>query len=130
MCIWYVGGQLAETGVARECAAQLQFARGELAAVLPWIDFSGVAWATLEIDRAEGLQPTGGRPDTPVLTSVDRVIVAWPTKLAMAPRLAQWIETQLLAEGVQPMPGELPDIPQWPRPELASYPWDGELQWN
>ena len=60
-----------------------------------------------------------------------RVIAAWPTKLALAPLLAEQIEEVLSSLGVRPRPADLRALANWPRPGIAVYPWDREaLEWS
>lgn len=84
---WYLGGQLAETGVARSEEEQINFARKELAEVIPWVDVQDCDFTTLRIDRAEAGQEEGLRPDNPFAGRFGNVIVCWPTKLTLAPML-------------------------------------------
>ncbi|NJM13547.1 MAG: glycerol-3-phosphate dehydrogenase, partial [Synechococcaceae cyanobacterium SM1_2_3] len=58
-------------------------------------------------------------------------IAAWPTKLALAPLLAERIIALLPTLDVQPQPLNLQMLADWPRPEIAPPPWDWEhLQWS
>lgn len=125
--IWYLGGQLAEDGVQRDAKSQIEKARAELAALLPWVDVGGVRWQTLRVDRAEPRQADGGRPSEAFLSSEGPVITAWPVKMALAPLLADRVL------GLMTEPGARRDgdtqLPSWPQPEYAPPPWD-ELPWN
>jgi glycine/D-amino acid oxidase-like deaminating enzyme len=40
---WYLGGQLAESGVARNKAEQIEFAKTELATIMPWLAIPGAS---------------------------------------------------------------------------------------
>ncbi|MHD0215551.1 hypothetical protein ACQZEU_12525, partial [Corynebacterium diphtheriae] len=83
--VWYMGGDIAETeGVHRTPAEQIATAQKELAHLLPWIDMSQTQWATLRVDRAEPLQTGLTRPDNAFLAEQGRLLVGWPTKLALA----------------------------------------------
>lgn len=84
---WYLGGAIATDGVERTRDAQIDFARSELAELTPWVDLSRAHFSTLRIDRAEPLQPRGGRPDEAFVHERGGVITAWPTKLSLAPHL-------------------------------------------
>lgn len=91
---WYLGGNLAEKGISQTDAELITSAKAELTALFPWLDFSDLVYDIIDINRAEGV--TGGkRPDTPVLVQQGNVLIGWPTKLAMAPVLANQILTQL-----------------------------------
>ncbi|MDU8429777.1 FAD-dependent oxidoreductase [Pseudomonas syringae pv. actinidifoliorum] len=122
-CVWYLGGDLAEAdGVAREPDAQIAVARKELEALLPWVDLSQAQWATLRVDRAEPAQSGLVRPDNAFLDSQRRLMVGWPTKLALAPDFADRVLSHLSKDGIHPTPqAPLLDAP---RPPLAIPVWD------
>ena len=121
--LWYLGGNLAEKGVERSRAEQIEAARAELAELLPWVDGEALEWATFAIDRAEVATAGGRRPDDCYLARHGRYLVAWPTKLALAPRLADQVLDQL---GPPLAKGPLPELPP---PPLARPPWE-EVRWN
>ncbi len=126
--VWYIGGQPAEEGVKRSDAEQIAATRAELQGLLPWVDFASCEWATLDIDRAEVRMGDGGRPDDCYVAAVGSVITAWPTKLALAPRLADKVIEQLEQAGIGPA-GEFA-VPDWPHAEQAPLPWQEEEQWH
>ena len=129
--VWYLGGGLAEEGVQRDRHEQIRAARRELAALLPWVDWSQVAFATFTVQRAEARQPQGARPAEPSIIHAGRVLAAWPTKLALAPLLAERIEEILRTLGVRPHSANLQPLANWPRPAIAVSPWDREdLAWS
>lgn len=99
--VWYIGGQVAERGVDLSPEAQIMEARRELAACVPWVNTSGCRWATARWERAEGLAADGRRPDLPVLHSSALVSVAWPSKLALAPLLADQVVACLGERGIR-----------------------------
>ncbi len=121
--IWYLGGGLAETGVERDTATQIQTAQHLLQRLLPWVDLTDCTWFTDRVDRAEGAQRRGNRPDGPVATSVStNLITAWPTKLALAPLLAEKI-CSLLGEAFI-TPQAKPTEHNWPCAPMGEYIWD------
>ncbi len=129
--IWYLGGGLAEDGVKRDRLDQIRAARRELAALLPWAEWSRVEFATFTVKRAEARQSSGARPTGPGLFRDGRTIAVWPTKLALAPLLAEQVEQVLRTLGLRPKPADLRLLADWPRPEVAVYPWDREdLAWS
>ena len=127
--VWYVGGRIAETGVERDLEGQIQAARDELRAVLPWLDFRAVAFSTVRIDRAERATADGRRPEQAFVSSEAGVVTVWPTKLAFAPRAAQWVLAALHAEAVAPGEGAVEPLPL-PRPPLATLPWERVSRWS
>lgn len=127
--VWYVGGAIAETGVTRSEPEQIEAAKQEVQACMPWVDFarSDLRWKTGHINRAEGLTASGSRPDVPVVVrggAEGRVVIAWPTKLAFAPAMAEMIEREAMERGGPSGSGE-------PGPigvggaglEVAKLPW-------
>ncbi len=99
---WLVGGAIAESGVPRNEAEQVAAAAAELRACLPWLEWSGVRLATGRVDRAEGCTTTGARPDGAVVLRRGAVVLAWPTKLALAPVMAAEVVAALGAGGGTP----------------------------
>ena len=122
--VWYLGGQIAEEGVKRSAKDQIQITKKELAALFPWLDFSNALFASFLIDRAEGLQSDGRRPDSFYLKEIKNYIVAWPTKLALAPSLANAILDCLQKVNFQPKKQELSALKEWPHPAIKKPIWD------
>ena len=123
--VWYIGGQIAEDGVERSDAAQIACARKEIAELIPWLSQDGMQWATLDVNRAEVRHADGHRPDTFYARQQGRIITAWPTKLALAPLLAQQVLE--LIGGIEKTRCELPD---WPTPSFAEFPWCEPARWG
>jgi glycerol-3-phosphate dehydrogenase len=128
--VWQIGGQIAEKeGVARSEAEQVAFARDELRAVVPGLDLSGVRMGTYRIDRAEARSADGARPNDAQCVVEGNTITAWPTKLALAPRLAE-----RLVELLDPPRGGASEdvaVPEdWPRPPIAQPPWETTESWT
>lgn len=121
--VWYLGGDIAEAdGVARNEAEQIAAAEKELRDLLPWIDLASAKWATLRVDRAEPVQNGLARPDNAFLADQGRLLVGWPTKLALAPDFADRVITALERDGIRPtQPAPLPELP---RPSLAQPVWE------
>lgn len=122
--VWYIGGQIAEEGVKRDAKNQIQVARKELEELFPWLDFSKAEFATFFVDRAEALQADGKRPDSYYAKSIENIIAAWPTKLALAPKLADYIIENLKKENITPHAADLRPLRAWPIPALAKAVWD------
>ncbi|WP_217476141.1 NAD(P)/FAD-dependent oxidoreductase [Stutzerimonas stutzeri] len=124
--LWYLGGDLAEAdGVARDEAAQIAAAKKELAELVPWIDLTSAQWATLRIDRAEPAQSALARPDNAFLADQGRLLVGWPTKLALSPDFADRVQAALVRDGIRPQPH--PVLPELPRPAVTGPFWQGLL---
>ena len=121
--VWYLGGDIAEAeGVARSEAEQIAEAQRELRKLLPWVDLSAARWATLRVDRAEPAQSGLLRPDSAFLADQGRLLVGWPTKLALAPNFADRVFEALDRDGIRPAAGQT--LPELPRPPLARPVWE------
>jgi glycine/D-amino acid oxidase-like deaminating enzyme len=121
---WLVGGELAERGVERSQEEQINAARQELAQGLPWIDLSACAFSTFRVDRAEGRTPGGKRPDEPVVTELNKIVGAWPTKLVLAPVLADRIATLFERDDVPRTVGDA--IEHAESIAVGMRPWEGQ----
>ncbi|GAB1263143.1 FAD-dependent oxidoreductase [Aurantivibrio plasticivorans] len=89
--VWSLGGSLAEQGVKQTPAQLIAAAKKELNDLFPWLDFNDAEWSTSKIDRAEAKQRNFMRPDKAFVAPADtvaNVMVGWPTKLTLAPNLA------------------------------------------
>ena len=118
--VWYLGGQVAEKGWQMSEDESLRFAAKELMSIFPRHDWSGYAYATWDVDRAEPHQSVRFMPSEPTVSVVGNCALAWPTKLVFAPGLASKI-TEKVANRIQPLPS--PSLPL-PPAEVGSYPWD------
>lgn len=89
--LWYIGGELAETGAHRTAEAHLAHARKELSSLLPWVDLEQAHWGSFLVDRAEPKIVGGTRPDNAFAQRQSNYTVTWPTKLALTPALADLV---------------------------------------
>lgn len=76
----------------------------------------------LAVDRAEPAQSNLLRPDNAFLAEQGRLLVGWPTKLALAPDFADRVCARLEEDGIRP--SEHAALPQLPRPPLAEPAWE------
>lgn len=100
--VWYVGGDLAEVGTGRTDAAQIHAAKRQLADLLPELYLNDLDWRCLDINRAESASPGGRRPDSAYVGAEEDIIVAWPTKLTLAPALGDMVVARLTKDGIKP----------------------------
>jgi glycerol-3-phosphate dehydrogenase len=131
---WYLGGQLAETGVGKPAQQLMQEARNELRQLFPWLDWHQAQWATLKVNRAEPRQKKLARPDKAYLdraylpdkTPLANVLVAWPTKLTLAPQLGNEALALLQRLDIHPSTGgaRAAVLDFLPSPPVAPSPWD------
>ncbi len=132
--VWYIGGKIAEEGVARTPEAQIAYAHEELRACLPNLDLGRVPFATLRINRAEGVPAnsadtdTPSRPDMPTVASAGNVIVGWPTKLAFAPLFARQVVEHVKRLAIAPSGNAPTPTHIGTRVLAAKYPWETSTQ--
>ncbi|MFN3164183.1 MAG: FAD-dependent oxidoreductase [Pseudohongiellaceae bacterium] len=99
---WYLGGELAETGVQQSDDILIARARELLARFLPWVDITGVSWQCLAINRAEAATDTNKRPDDAFYMEEKNTIVVWPTKFTLTPSLADRVSDHLRDTKIMP----------------------------
>jgi len=100
--VWYLGGEIAESGVGKEPDAQIHVARKLLITLFPWINFEAAEFHCFAIDRAEANVHNNYRPEDAFFIEESNVLVAWPTKLTLTPNLADNIAEHFAASGVVP----------------------------
>ncbi|PCH63147.1 MAG: hypothetical protein COC19_01570 [SAR86 cluster bacterium] len=89
--VWYLGGELAEGGVNRSDAQQIVAAQALLHDLFPWVDLSDAQWQCHAINRAEPKLSNQFRPDDAYFSNNKNILVTWPTKLTLAPSLADML---------------------------------------
>lgn len=124
--VWYLGGEIAESGVGKTKAEQLQAARRLLVELFPWLNLEGTEWDCFSIDRAEPAIKSNFRPDDAYLTEESNVIVTWPTKLTLAPALGDKAINHLQETAIEP--SATTDTTALAK--LLSQPVLGTAQWN
>ena len=133
--VWQVGGQIAEDGVNRSRAELAQHAREELPECVPGLDLSGVEFSSYRVNRAEAATTTGQLPDDVHIVQEGNVITAWPTKLALAPRLAERVIAKLFEYPGKAWTAAAPGGVRGslgievPMPPVARAPWETEGEW-
>jgi glycine/D-amino acid oxidase-like deaminating enzyme len=125
--LWYLGGNIAETGAKLDEVAALKFARKELEQIFPSVDWRNKELATWLGDRAEPFDPKGWLFSGPHVEQHDRILVAWPTKLTFVPALSDRISA-LIAESDAPRTSRSAPLPL-PPAEIGTYP-RGAAQWR
>ncbi len=125
--VWYLGGKLAEDGVKINQSTLINRAKRELANIFPQIDLSDAKWSTFMVDRAEAKQTDGSKPDNATVFNVGKHITAWPTKLALAPILADQVLNILKQENINPSLPQ-PDLNEYQKASVAKPIWE-EVTW-
>ncbi len=100
--IWYIGGEIAESGVQRSPEEQQAEGQRQLSEAFPWVDFRAAQWSSFFINRAEPRLPNLQRPDNAFVSAKHNVLITWPTKLTLTPDLSDSVCAELERQGVQP----------------------------
>lgn len=117
--LWYLGGQLAEEGISRNEIQQRVASLQLLKKLFPWHEWSTAELECLRIERAEAKQSNGSKPNSFSLFQGANWQCAWPSKLVLAPMLAEAIQNHLPnALSKKALPAILQ---QWPKAELFQY---------
>lgn len=128
--VWQVGGEIAERlAFVDEPAQGRRIGLREIRRWLPGVDFTECEVALYRAVRAEARTSDQRRPSGVHVSRVaPKIIAAWPTKLTMAPVLAE--EVFQLAREELNQPSGTDDVAshRWPEPAVARYPWE-ECQW-
>jgi len=125
--VWYLGGQLAEDGVHKNNTDLICTAKKELAELIPWLELKQPQWGVLEINRAEIKKTGSARPDSFSIEQHGNIITAWPTKLALAPALADALIEQIQQQ-VKKTTADF-SVPVWESVSYANFPWDEAEVW-
>ncbi|MCH2185899.1 FAD-dependent oxidoreductase, partial [Myxococcota bacterium] len=126
--IWYVGGLMAEDGVGESSERLIEHARRKLPELFPAVNFKSARWATFRVDRAEGIASSVRHLGGPIFSEKNEFLAVWPTKLALAPALAERVRQRFVEQGLKPRPNDLQALEHWERPEVARPPWE-EAKW-
>ncbi len=123
---WYLGGEIAESGVPRSAAQQQQEAARQLQDTFPWLDVSQARWGSFFINRAEPRLPNLQRPDTAYLHAAGPLLVTWPTKLTLSPDLGDSVCGELQRQGLTPgvAPNAAALAAHFPFPGFAVPRWE------
>jgi glycerol-3-phosphate dehydrogenase len=122
--VWYLGGLIAEEGVERNSEEQAKAAKKELENLFPWLHFDDAEFYTFMVDRAEPKQKSGMKPESSFTKVFNNITIAWPTKLALAPKLADEIVQDLFNSQLAPQLFDLRELRAWPIPPIARPIWE------
>lgn len=128
--LWYLGGEIAENGVGVADAELISRGQRLLQSLFPWVELADAEWGCLPIDRAEAAMADGKRPDGALFVSEANCLVAWPTKLTLAPALADGVLADLEQHRVLASADDGPALQtltqHMPPATLAQAHWDRE----
>jgi glycine/D-amino acid oxidase-like deaminating enzyme len=123
--IWYVGGALATDGAQEDPLMLIQRAQQELSIALPGWECHDAQWHTLKVDRAEVAQNDGSKPDDSFfggVPGIENAMVSWPTKLVLAPQLADKVSRHLAGRSANAL--DISALSNLGRPEVAQPAWE------
>ncbi len=136
--VWQVGGQVSEDGTDMTRDELIAHARAEVAASLGYgvgggggaggAFPPGTEWATYRLDKAEVTTSENRRPDDAFAVRHHNVVTAWPTKLALVPRLAERVLE--LLDPPSPPTELAAALADQPRPGVALPPWETGGEWT
>ena len=128
--VWQVGGEIAERLAQQEDGESARTeALREIRRWLPELDLAGLQIAIYRAVRAEGRTKDLRRPSgVHVSRAAPQVVLAWPTKLSLAPVLADEVFTLVTMDLQEPAGYNQQMPPSWPKPALARTPWE-EAEW-
>jgi len=122
--VWYLGGELAESGAHRTQKEQIQIAQKKLSDLFPWCDFSNAQWHSIFINRAEAMTKNGKRPESASIHQYKNISLCWPSKLTLAPNLGQQIVNYFQEKSIKPGSYDNPNLSKLDFPGIAAAPWD------
>jgi hypothetical protein len=115
--VWYLGGDLPKPMAWPASLPRRSPPRKRKSPTCCPGSTRAVRWATLRVDRRTA-QSGLVRPDNAFLAE-QRLLVGWPTKLALAPDFATGSATE--RDGIRPAQADLADLP---RPPLGVPAWE------
>lgn len=124
--VWYLGGDLATDGINDSPEKLIAKAKIEIGDLFPWIYFGETSWATLPVDRAEPKQKGLVKPDKAFAAKASgykNVTVAWPTKLTLAPNMADEVLALLPEAKEKNAPADLTLLSSLAKPGFAKVHW-------
>ena len=125
--IWYIGGDLAETGNSLYSGQQSMRVEQQLRRLWPHIDWGHAKWLCLKINRAEHKKPGLMRPEWPDIISLGKnAIAVFPTKLTFVPLLGDQVVEKykkVLCRESQYQSEETHALNKLPLANIGHYPW-------
>ena len=118
---WALGGKISEDGVGKDAIEQISCAKQVIKKCLPWLELQNSQWQTFHIDRAEAGQHNNTRPADAFVSKIGNAIIAWPTKLTLAPNLTQQVLNIIKPQDLN---YDITTLEHLPKPAVALTLWD------
>ena len=125
--IWYLGGNVAETGTNLSDIEAIKYAEQEMQAIFPKIVWDEKEWSVIKVDRAEPFVASGQLPPGAHVQEFGNILVGWPTKLTFAPDLADKVCDILARKNILASDSIGEDIGLL-NLEFGDYPWQ-KISW-
>jgi len=130
--VWYIGGEIAESGVNRSAEQQIAEGRKQLRDIFPWVDYDHAQWTSFFINRAEPKLANLQRPDTAFVHAAGNTLLTWPTKLTLTPELGASVVATLKQQAITAnrhnSETTLAELRKhFPEPEIAKPRWEALL---
>lgn len=117
--VWSIGGEVAESGNKMDKGNLIKEGKTLVEKLLRGVDFSGTRWGTFDALRAE--EPSDNvLPSGVSIQRYENAYVCFPTKMALAPVLADTLVALLEKENISKT---LSVFSERGELHLASYPW-------
>jgi glycerol-3-phosphate dehydrogenase len=127
--VWYLGGDLATEGTQDPDEILIEKAKKELQELFSWVNFGKTEWRTVFLNRAEPKQNNLLKPDqafAEIAPECKNLIVAWPTKLTLAPDMANRV-IDLVSAIVKQPEENFPALQNLSAPEITPPLWQTEF---
>jgi hypothetical protein len=124
--VWQIGGQIGEDGVKMSDSDFIKHAANEMEECVPGLKLDGVEISSYRIDRAEAATGMGQRPEDVHILREGNVMTVFPTKLALAPRLAERVLGEL---NIEHPTSNIEHRTEGEEPPIARPPWEREARW-
>ena len=125
--IWYLGGEIAESGINKPRDEQIYAAQELIKNTFPWLNLSNAQWESFYINRSEANVQSSFRPDDAVVKEEKNILVAWPTKLTLVPSLADKVLEYAAGLRKKPLGENIPRVELqsiFKKPPIARARWD------
>jgi len=126
--IWYLGGLIAEEGVAQDSESLIAEAKQKVSEYLPWVELRNAKWGCYRINRAEPEISGQLRPDASFLKQQGNCLIAWPTKLALAPQLSDRL-LDSLSQLTHHEDLDLADCEDFSKPKISTPIWESQAEY-
>lgn len=120
--VWYIGGNIAEDGVSQNDSSLILQLQQKLSSIFPKLQLQNPEFGCYRVNRIEGVQDNGQRPDSYTINTKNNFSAIWPTKLALAPLCA--LEIKTILENKISRSDIITLDKRYPQPQIAKPIWE------